>query len=42
MVKYAGGYGLCHNCNHATANWLRELGCTIRGPAMFSKFRVKS
>ena len=41
FVKYSGGYGLCHNCNHATADWLRQLGCTIRGTAMCSRFRVK-
>jgi len=41
FVKSDQRYGLCHNCNHATAQWLRELGCTIKGPAMFSKFRVQ-
>jgi hypothetical protein len=42
FVKYQGGYGLCHNCNHVTADWLRALGCKIQGSAMFSKFRVKA
>ena len=32
-------YSLLHNCNHETASWLRALGCTIRGPAMFSNFK---
>jgi hypothetical protein len=41
FVKSDERYGLCYNCNHATAQWLRELGCTIKGSAMFSRFRVK-
>jgi hypothetical protein len=31
---YWGG----NNCNHVTAVWLRQLGCKIEGPAIFSNF----
>ena len=41
-VKDNENYCALHNCNHVTARWLRELGCTIRGPAMFSAFQVKA
>jgi hypothetical protein len=41
FVRYHGNYSLLHNCNHATARWLRELGCEVKGPAMFSKFAVR-
>jgi hypothetical protein len=33
-------YGLCHNCNHVTARWLRALGCDVRGNPMTSKFKL--
>lgn len=33
-------YWLGHNCNHITAQWLKQLGCRIDGPAVFSNFRV--
>ncbi len=41
FVKYHGGYNLFHNCNHVTADWLREIDCTIRGNAMLSKFKLE-
>jgi hypothetical protein len=34
-------YGLCNNSNMMTARWLRQLGCTIRGPALLSNFAVE-
>jgi hypothetical protein len=40
FVRSRETYSGCHNCNHLTARWLRALGCTVRGPAMFSKFRI--
>lgn len=40
FVQYDGGYNLFHNCNHVTADWLRELGCRIQGSAMLSKFKL--
>jgi hypothetical protein len=33
-------YWLFHNCNHATAQWLRALGCRIDGLAVLSNFVV--
>jgi hypothetical protein len=42
FVRYRGNYHLCHNCNHVTAQWLRELDCEVRGGAMFSKFIVRA
>jgi hypothetical protein len=33
-------YWLFHNCNHATAEWLRSLGCRVDGPAILSNFRL--
>ena len=34
-------YGLSHNCNRVTADWLGQLGCAVRGPAMLSHFTVE-
>jgi hypothetical protein len=33
-------YGLCNNSNMITARWLRQLGCTVHGPALLSNFIV--
>lgn len=30
------------NSNHRTADWLRELGCEVRGPAFASRWRVEA
>lgn len=35
---YWGG----HNCNTVLAQWLSELGCEIKGPALLSNFHLKS
>ncbi len=35
-------YGLCHNCNHVTARWLRVMGCGIKGNPVTSKFELDS
>jgi hypothetical protein len=40
FVRSREPYNALHNCNHLTARWLRQLGCQIRGTAMFSKFRI--
>jgi hypothetical protein len=40
-VKDDEHYCILHNCNHVTAGWLRDLGCEVHGPAMFSHFQVK-
>ena len=34
-------YGLCNNSNMITARWLRQLGCTVHGPALLSNFVVE-
>jgi hypothetical protein len=34
-------YWGCHNCNHVTAAWLRQLGCDVRGPAVLSSFEMQ-
>ena len=34
-------FHLLHNCNHMVANWLRQLGCQVRGPAMLADFVLK-
>lgn len=34
-------YSAFHNCNHELALWLRELGCSLKGSAMFARFRVE-
>jgi hypothetical protein len=40
FVRSREPYHAFHNCNHLTARWLRQLGCEVRGSAMFSKFKV--
>jgi len=35
------GYHLFGNSNHATAHWLRQLGCDIRGFPLMANFRVE-
>ena len=41
FVHYPRCYTLFHNSNHETADWLRELGCKVRGCAMFSEWKVR-
>jgi hypothetical protein len=35
-------YNVFDNSNHATAKWLRRLGCEIRGFPLMANFRVKN
>lgn len=41
FVKDDDTYICWHNCNHAVAAWLEELGCEVSGWACFSDFRVE-
>jgi hypothetical protein len=41
LVKDDERYGIFNTCNHVTARWLEELGCRVRGSAMWSDFRVE-
>ena len=34
-------YTYFNNSNHRTAAWLRELGCEVRGPSFYSRWRVE-
>ena len=34
-------YTYFNNSNHRTAAWLRELGCEVRGAAVYSRWRVE-
>ena len=40
FVKDDDTYICWHNCNHAVAAWLEELGCEVSGWACFSDFCV--
>jgi hypothetical protein len=42
FVRSNGYYSGLYNCNHFTAKWLKTLGCQIRGPVMFSAFKVRA
>jgi hypothetical protein len=42
FVHSPESYWALHNCNHVMANWLRALGCRVRGTAAFSSWRIKS
>ncbi len=33
-------YWLFHNCNHEVVDWLRQLGCTIKGNGIYSDFKI--
>jgi len=41
FVKDDDPYICWHNCNHAVAEWLEELGCAVSGWACFSDFCVE-
>lgn len=42
FVPHPRRYHYFYNSNHAAAEWLRELGCEIHGPALHSWWRVQS
>lgn len=33
-------YWFFHNSNHVTCDWLREVGCRVKGPGLLSDWRV--
>jgi len=41
LVRDSQHYALWHDCNHETARWLREVGCSIWGLNVTSDFVVK-
>lgn len=41
FVHHPRSYWAFHNSNQLIAVWLRELGCEVRGPALFSKWKVE-
>jgi len=41
FVKDDEPYGVGHNCNHFTAQWLERLGCKVEGFVLTSRFTVK-
>jgi len=40
FVRDSEHYWFAHNCNHLTAEWLRELGCEIDVWLLFSNFEM--
>jgi hypothetical protein len=40
FVRHAVSYTLWHNSNHVVAEWLRELGCEIRGRPIVANWRL--
>ena len=41
VSRDAEGYHLFSNSNHATARWLRRLGCEVHGFPLMANFRVE-
>lgn len=41
FVRHDSRYWLMHTCNQVTADWLRKLGCEVRGAAILSNFRIE-
>jgi hypothetical protein len=41
FVRDEGHYSWANNCNHLTAQSLRELGCEVSGVVVWSKFKVE-
>jgi hypothetical protein len=42
FVKDEEPYGVAHNCNHFTAQFIERLGCRVDGMVLTSKFRLSS
>lgn len=41
FVHHPKRYSYFYNSNHAVADWLRELGCNVKGPTFSSNWRLK-
>lgn len=41
FVQTPRDYWIFHNSNHLTAQWLRQLGAQVKGPAFFSNWQIK-
>jgi len=41
FVQHPRAYWVFHNSNQVVAGWLKELGCQVRGLALFSKWKVR-
>jgi hypothetical protein len=41
MVHDDEHYAMWHNCNHLTAEWLRQLDCRVKGFALLSHFSLE-
>ncbi|MGD2152199.1 MAG: hypothetical protein PVG79_02955 [Gemmatimonadales bacterium] len=41
FVHHASAYWALHNSNQVVALWLRELGCRVRSPVLFSNWTVE-
>lgn len=40
FVHHPVPYTFLHSSNRVVADWLRELGCRVRGPALLSRWRI--
>ena len=41
FIRDPDAYHLFHDSNHVIADWLRRLGCRVRGPAFWAKWEVR-
>jgi hypothetical protein len=41
FVPHPDPYSLGHNSNHVAVEWLRELGCTVKGDPALGSWRVR-
>jgi hypothetical protein len=42
FVRHRSIYWLLHNSNHVVSDWMRDLGCRIKGPEILSQWDLKS
>jgi hypothetical protein len=42
MVRDDEHYAMWHNCNHLTAEWVRQLDCDVKGTALLSHFELET